>query len=287
MANNKFEKLFKKLINAKDSGEVEDIFYEYQYMCQEEEESPEMEKAIENINKFAALCVGEKLNEVRKTFYEELPECMFLGGADQAFSLKLRCPEIMECIPDDELSRFGTGEHFLDGYSNLEGWALVKDKPLKSDARPPRYPAEIKKIIDRLKERKLKLFPNIIFPLTQGDDVMDTCDQMLDLLKLLDHGYHFQSMSEYMSEHPEFFPKQTKKRWDMLKKSLETEEDDELFADEYDELLADEDWEEGDEEDIFADDDDEVYESNEGDTAPEDAPSEKQSTEDMPNNNTR
>ena len=32
MANNKFEKLFKKLINAKDSGEVEDIFYEYQYM---------------------------------------------------------------------------------------------------------------------------------------------------------------------------------------------------------------------------------------------------------------
>ena len=109
---------------------------------------------------------------------------------------------------------------------------------------------------------------------------MDTCDQMLDLLKLLDHGYHFQSMSEYMSEHPEFFPKQTKKRWDMLKKSLETEEDDELFADE--------DWEEGDEEDIiFADDDDEVYESNEGDTVPEDAPSEKQSTEDMPNNNTR
>ena len=267
MASDKFEKLFKKLINAKDSGEVEDIFYEYQYMCQEEEESPEMKKAIENINKFAALCVGEKLNEVRETFYEKLPECMFLGGAEEAFSLKLRCPEIMECIPDDEFSRIGIGEHFLDGYSNLEGWALVKDKPLKSDARPPRYPAEIKKIIDRLKERKLKLFPNIIFPLTQGDDVMDTCDQMLDLLKLLDHGYHFQSMSEYMSEHLEFFPKLTKKRREMLIKSLETEE--------------------GDEEDIFADDDDEVYESNEGDTAPEDAPSEEQSTEDMPNNNTR
>jgi hypothetical protein len=201
----------------------------------------------------------------------------------------------MECIPDDEFSRLGIGEHFLDGYSNLEGWALVKDKPLKSDARPPRYPAEIKKIIDRLKERKLKLFPNIIFPLTQGDDIMDTCEQMLDLLKLLDHGYHFQSMSEYMSEHQEFFPKQTKKRWGMLKKSLEIEEDDDffadedddLFADEDDELLVDEDWEDGDEEDIFADDDDDVYESNEGDTAPEDAPSEEQSTEDMKNKNTR
>ena len=100
------------------------------------------------------------------------------------------------------------------------------------------YPAEIQAILDRIEERKLPYFPNVIFPLVQGDDLLDTCRQMQDLLRLLDHGYRFESVSRYISGHPKLFPNLIKNRLKMLS-ALDDDDDDDDDDIDLDELLGD------------------------------------------------
>lgn len=67
----------------------------------------------------------------------------------------------------------------------------------------------------------------MIFPLTDGENILDTLSQMQDLLLLLDHGYHFESISRYITDHPELFPEIIEKRINMF-------DDDDEFDDEFD-----------------------------------------------------
>ena len=179
--------------------------------------------------------VGSRWEEVRELFYEKCPECMFLGDADAPYSLKLRSEGCIECIPEDpadlhELSSPADDyAHAMDGYSFYEGYALVRDDP---GAKQTECPSEIRAILRKIRARKLKYFPNVIFPLVEGEDLLDSCRQMLDLLKLLDYGYRFESISRYVTDHPDLVPGILKKRLQMLL----PEEDDEPEDAEDDEL---------------------------------------------------
>ena len=154
---------------------------------------------------------------------------MFMGDAEEPFSLKLRSTSCIECIPADgsdlhELAKPSESyNEAMDGYSYFEGYALVKEDP----AAKPKYPAKIREILKKIKGRKLKYFPNVIFPLTDGENILDTLSQMQDLLLLLDHGYHFESISRYITDHPELFPEIIEKRINMF-------DDDDEFDDEFD-----------------------------------------------------
>ena len=166
------------------------------------------------VSRLAARIVGDKWEEVRELFYDKCPECMFKGGEEEPYSLKLRSENIIECIPEDILDMHELASpvddygNCMDGYSHYEGYALVKDNPEIKEKQPP----EIKAILAKLKERELKYFPNVIFPLVNGENMIDTCNQMLDLLQLLDHGYHFESINNYISDHEELFPEAISKR---------------------------------------------------------------------------
>ena len=179
--------------------------------------------------------VGSRWEEVRELFYEKCPECMFMGGAETPYSLKLRSEGCIECIPEDpadlhELSSPADDyAHAMDGYSFYEGYALVRDDP---GAKQTECPPEIRAILRKIRARKLKYFPNVIFPLVEGEDLLDSCRQMLDLLKLLDYGYRFESISRYVTDHPELFPAILKKRLQMLQSA----EDDEPADEDDDEL---------------------------------------------------
>ena len=191
------------------------------------------------ISKLASRLAGEKWEQVRETFYDKCPQCMFMGGEDEPYSLKLRSENTIECIPagtdlheiSNAASDYG---HAMDGYSHFEGYALVKDDPEAEED----CPAEIQTILDRIEERKLPYFPNVIFPLVQGDDLLDTCRQMQDLLRLLDHGYRFESVSRYISGHPKLFPNLIKNRLKMLS-ALDDDDDDDDDDIDLDELLGD------------------------------------------------
>ena len=137
----------------------------------------------------------------------------------EPYSLKLRSENCIECIPEDdcdlhELARPAEDySHAMDGYSLFEGYALVRDDP----GAKKKYPPGIKAVLEKIKARKLEYFPNVIFPLVEGKDLFDSCNQMLELLQLLDHGYRFESVSRYITAHPELFPEIMKKRLEMLK----------------------------------------------------------------------
>ena len=184
---------------------------------------------------FASRLAGAKWEEVREKFYEKCPGCMFMGDTAEPYSLKLRSENCIECIPEDdcdlhELARpaddYG---HAMDGYSFFEGYALVRDDP----GAKKKYPPEIKAVLEKVKARKLKYFPNVIFPLVEGKDLFDSCSQMLELLQLLDHGYRFESVSRYITAHPELFPEVVKKRLEMLKSP--GDDDDPEFEEELEE----------------------------------------------------
>ena len=219
-----YRDLVSKLYLLHISEEDEDYQWSYEWNLVEFEDSCGGGFA----GRFADRLIGDEWEELRELFYDKCPECMFRGDADEPYSLKLRSVQCIECIPADtadlhELARpsedYGSA---LDGYSLFEGHALVKDDP----GAKPNYPPEIKTILKKLKARKLKYFPNVIFPLTAGKSLLDTCSQMRDLLQLLDHGWHFESISRYISNHPELFPDIMEKRLEMLQ-GHDDDEDDE------------------------------------------------------------
>ena len=160
-------------------------------------------RAAANFEALAAKAVGGTWSELVEEFYDKCPDCMFLGDAEDPFSLKLRSESQIECIPETESGL--SGMEYMDGYSCFEGWALVKDVPVTEKSKLEKYPAAIQKIMKELAKRDMKYFPNIIFPLTNGENILDTCRQMKDLLQLLDHGYHFQDIRRYMTEHRELY----------------------------------------------------------------------------------
>ena len=167
---------------------------------------------------FASRLAGAKWEEVREKFYEKCPGCMFMGETAEPYSLKLRSENCIECIPEDgsDLHELASPAddygHAMDGCSFFEGYALVRDDP----GAKKKYPPGIKAVLEKVKARKLKYFPNVIFPLVEGKDLFDSCSQMLELLQLLDYGYRFESVSRYITAHPELFPEVVKKRLEML-----------------------------------------------------------------------
>ena len=192
-----------------------------------------------NFGNLAAKTVGGAWSELVEEFYDKCPECMFLGDSDEPFSLKLRSENHIECIPETESGL--SGMEYMDGYSCFEGWALVKDVPAVEGSDPEKYPAPIRKLLKELAKRDMKYFPNIIFPLTAGENILDTCRQMKDLLQLLDHGYHFQDIRRYMAEHRELFADEIMSMLGMGDDESE-DDDDELVFD-----LDDIDFEDDDE----------------------------------------
>ena len=225
------------------------------------------------VSKLAARIVGDKWESVRELFYDKCPECMFMGGEEEPYSLKLRSQSIIECIPEDFLDMHELASpvddygNCMDGYSHYEGYALVKDNPEINEKQPPK----IKAILAKLKKRGMKHFPNVIFPLVNGDDLIDTCNQMMELLQLLDHGYHFESIGNYISDHEDLFPDAMGKRDRILKtfgQELGEEGADKLdtlindlddilnSGSEDDEDLDDEDFDDDDFDDDDFDDDD-------------------------------
>ena len=182
------------------------------------------------INTLTEKIVGAKWEAVQEKFYDKCPDCMFMGGADEPYSLKLRSPQVVECIPEGMALRELSGMKYMDGYSRYEGFALVKDDP---DAKL-KYPQKIQDILEKIKKRGGEHFPNLIFPLTQGKNILETCEQMLELLDLLDYGYHFENISTYIGNHPKLFKNIMKKRMSLLQslvdnKDEDSEEDDEDF----------------------------------------------------------
>ena len=103
------------------------------------------------ISKISADIIGQKWEEIREVFYEKCPECMFMGDAEEPFSLKLRSASCIECIPADgsdlhELAKPSESyNEAMDGYSYFEGYALVKEDP----AAKPKYPAKIREILKK------------------------------------------------------------------------------------------------------------------------------------------
>lgn len=178
---------------------------------------------------------------------------MFMGDTKEPYSLKLRSENCIECIPADGSDLHELADplrdysHAMDGCSFFEGHALVKDDP---EAKK-NYPAEIRNILKKIKARKLKYFPNVIFPLVEGKNLFDSFRQMTELLQLLDHGYHFESISSYITDHPELFPDITKKRIGMFKTKSDSEDDDDFELD-FDETIIELDEEETEPESKYA-----------------------------------
>ena len=94
-----------------------------------------------------------------------------------------------------------------------------------------------------------------------------------DLLRLLDHGYRFESVSRYISGHPKLFPNLMKNRLKMLS-ALEDDDDDDDDID-LDELLGDIKLDDDEDSDDKNDDDDIDLDELLGDIRPEGGKAEK------------
>jgi len=260
------KQLVLKSLDADGKKELEDLAYTWKHFAADIDDLPVRRRgrAATNFEVLAAQTVGGAWSELVEEFYEKCPGCMFMGDAEEPFSLKLRSENHIECIPESESGL--SGMKYMDGYAPFEGWALVKDVPAVEGSDPEKYPAPIRKLLKELAKRDMKYFPNIIFPLTAGENILDTCRQMKELLQLLDHGYHFQDIRRYMVDHRELFA-------DEIRSMLLGDDDDEDGdgSDDDDELVFDLDAEDlkddgGDDDDelVFDLDDDEEEEDGDG-----------------------
>lgn len=256
-----------RLLDADGKKELDDLAYTWKHFAADMDDLPVKRRGniAANFGELAAKTVGGAWSELIEEFYEKCPGCMFMGDAEEPFSLKLRSESRIECIPETESGL--SGMKYMDGYAPFEGWALVKDVPAVEGSDPEKYPAPIRKLLKELAKRDMKYFPNIIFPLTAGENISDTCRQMKDLLQLLDHGYHFQDIRRYMAENPKFFADEIRGMLvgddDEGFKEDNEEEDDELVFDLDDEDFKDDD-EDGDDELVFDLDDEDFKDDDDG-----------------------